>query len=458
MPAPSFRGRSAIPALGDFTMDIALLLFLILLNGLFAMSEIAVVSSRKVRLQRLADDGSPGAHSALSLHAEPSNFLSTIQVGITTIGILSGAIGEAALADPFATWLSGFPLIEPYAKMIALTIVVAGLTYFSVVVGELVPKRLALMAPEGIASIISRPMIWLARSTRPLVWLLSASSSLLLRLTGVRQKEEPPVTDDEIKVLMEQGSEAGVFHESEQAIVSNVLRLDEQRIESIMTPRKDIYVLDLNDPDAEIRRCISESPYTRIVVCRDGLDHIVGVLRTSDLLEAALGNEPLDVTRALRPPLYVPAGVSTTQLLENFRKARLQSALIVDEYGELQGLVTLTDVLTSIVGELPSEDVNADQDVVVREDGSWLMDGGVAVERFKSVLDIDEDLPGEEENAFNTLGGFLMHMLGRIPAVADYFEWNGCRFEVVDMDKNRVDKVLIACVRTEPADHAEARP
>ncbi|MBN8772664.1 MAG: hypothetical protein BGP20_06335 [Thiobacillus sp. 63-78] len=439
-------------------MDIALLLFLILLNGLFAMSEIAVVSSRKVRLQRLADDGSPGAHSALSLHAEPSNFLSTIQVGITTIGILSGAIGEAALADPFATWLSGFPLIEPYAKMIALTIVVAGLTYFSVVVGELVPKRLALMAPEGIASIISRPMIWLARSTRPLVWLLSASSSLLLRLTGVRRKEEPPVTDDEIKVLMEQGSEAGVFHESEQAIVSNVLRLDEQRIESIMTPRKDIYVLDLNDPDAEIRRCISESPYTRIVVCRDGLDHIVGVLRTSDLLKAALGNEPLDVTHALRPPLYVPAGVSTTQLLENFRKARLQSALIVDEYGELQGLVTLTDVLTSIVGELPSEDVNADQDVVVREDGSWLMDGGVTVERFKSVLDIDEDLPGEEENAFNTLGGFLMHMLGRIPAVADYFEWNGCRFEVVDMDKNRVDKVLIACVRTEPVDHAETRP
>jgi len=432
--------------------------FLILLNGLFAMSEIAVVSSRKVRLQRLADDGSPGAHSALSLHAEPSNFLSTIQVGITTIGILSGAIGEAALADPFATWLSGFPLIEPYAKMIALTIVVAGLTYFSVVVGELVPKRLALMAPEGIASIISRPMIWLARSTRPLVWLLSAPSSLLLRLTGVRRKEEPPVTDDEIKVLMEQGSEAGVFHESEQAIVSNVLRLDEQRIESIMTPRKDIYVLDLNDPDAEIRRCISESPYTRIVVCRDGLDHIVGVLRTSDLLKAALGNEPLDVTHALRPPLYVPAGVSTTQLLENFRKARLQSALIVDEYGELQGLVTLTDVLTSIVGELPSEHVNADQDVVVREDGSWLMDGGVTVERFKSVLDTDEDLPGEEENAFNTLGGFLMHMLGRIPAVADYFEWNGCRFEVVDMDKNRVDKVLIACVRTEPVDHAETRP
>lgn len=439
-------------------MDIALLLFLILFNGLFAMSEIAVVSSRKARLQRLADDGSPGAHSALSLHAEPSNFLSTIQVGITTIGILSGAIGEAALADPFAAWLSGFPVIAPYARVVALTIVVAGLTYVTVVVGELVPKRLALMAPEGIASLVSRPMLWLARSTRPIVWLLSASSGLVLRLTGVRRKDEPPVTDDEIKVLMGQGAEAGVFHESEQAIVSNVLRLDEQRIEAIMTPRKDIYALDLNDPDAEIRRCISESPYTRIVVCRDGLDHIVGILRTSDLLKAALGNEPLDVEHALRPPLFVPAGVSTTQLLENFRKARLQSALIVDEYGELQGLVTLTDVLTSIVGEIPSEDVSEEQDVVVREDGSWLMDGSVSVERFKAALKIDGDLPGEEENAFNTLGGFLMHMLGRVPAVADHFEWGGCRFEIMDMDKNRVDKVLVACVRPEATDDAETHP
>lgn len=439
-------------------MDIALLLLLILFNGLFAMSEIAVVSSRKTRLQRLADDGSPGAHSALSLHAEPSNFLSTIQVGITTIGILSGAIGEAALADPFAAWLSGFPVIAPYARLIALTIVVAALTFFTVVVGELVPKRLALMAPESIASLVSRPMLWLARSTRPIVWLLSASSGLILRLTGVRRKDEPPVTDDEIKVLMGQGAEAGVFHESEQAIVSNVLRLDEQRIKAIMTPRKDIYTLDLNDPDAEIRRRISESPYTRIVVCRDGLDHIVGILRTSDLLKAALGNEPLDVAHTLRPPLYVPAGVSTTQLLENFRKARLQSALIVDEYGELQGLVTLTDVLTSIVGEIPSEDLSEEQDIVMREDGSWLMDGGVSVERFKTVLRVNDDLPGEEENAFNTLGGFLMHMLGRVPAVADHFDWGGCRIEVMDMDKNRVDKVLVACVRPEATNDAETHP
>ena len=433
-------------------MDIALLFVLILLNGVFAMSEIAVVSSRKARLQRLADDGSPGAESALALNAEPSRFLSTIQVGITTIGILSGAIGESALAVPLAAWLSGFPLVAPYASTAALAIVVAGLTYFAVVVGELVPKRLALMAPEGIASLISRPMIWLSRAARPLVWLLSASSNVLLRLTGARGTAEPPVTDEEIRVLMEQGAEAGVFHESEQAIVANVLRLDEQRIEAIMTPRKDLYTLDLNDPEPEIRRTIAESPYTRIIVCRDGIDHIVGILRTSDLLKAALDGAPLDVAHALRPPLYVPAGVSTTQLLENFRKARLQNALIVDEYGELQGLVTLADVLVSIVGDLPSGDVHEEQEVVAREDGSWLMDGGTAIERVKSVLDLDADLPGEEENAYNTLGGFVMHMLGRIPAVADHFTWGGCRFEVVDMDRNRVDKVLVACPQPTPQD------
>lgn len=423
-------------------MDIALLLFLILLNAFFAMAEMAVVSSRRARLQRLSDDGSPGAQSALHLHNEPSSFLSAIQVGITSVGILSGAIGETVLADPLTARLVHIPPIEPYARGIALTVVVVGLTYFSVVIGELVPKRLALLAPEGIASLIARPMMWFARSVRPLVWLFTASSGLLLRLAGARRSEEPPVTDEEINVLMEQGAEAGVFHESEQEIVSNVLRLDEQRIAAIMTHRNDIYLIDLAEPEEETRRRIAESPYTRIVVCREGLDHIVGLLRTSDLLKAALSGAPLNVEAHLRPPLYVPEGVTTTRLLESFRKARAQCALIVDEYGELEGLVTLTDVLTSIVGELPSSDVVEEQDVVAREDGSWLMDGSVPIERFKSVLEIGEELPGEEE--FNTLGGFVMHALGRVPAVADHFEWNGWRLEVVDMDRKRVDKVLAA--------------
>jgi putative hemolysin len=256
--------------------------------------------------------------------------------------------------------------------------------------------------------------------------------------------------------MMGHGAEAGVFHESEQAIVSNVLRLDEQRIGAIMTHRNDMYVLDLDAPDAEIRRGIAESPYTRVVVCRGGLEHIVGLLRTADLLKAALAGEPLDIEGSLRAPLYVPEGVTTTKLLENFRKARMQCALIVDEYGELQGLVTLTDVLTSIVGDLPSSETPEEEDVVAREDGSWLMDGSVAIERLKSLLEINADLPGEEENVFNTLGGFVMHMLGRIPAVADHFAWAGWRFEVMNMDKNRVDKVLVASVAAPQRDAAEA--
>lgn len=424
-------------------MDIALLLFLILLNGILAMSEIAVISSRKARLQRLADDDSPGAQSALALNNDPSTFLSTVQVGITTVGILSGAIGETALADPLTLWLAGFALIEPYARSIAMTLVVVGLTYFSVVVGELVPKQLGLLAPEKTASLIAPPMNMLARIARPLVWLLSASSRFLLRMIGAKRQEESPVTDEEIRVLMEQGAEAGVFHESEQAIVSNVLRLDDQRIGAIMTHRNDIYVLDLDKPETEIRNRIAESPYTRVVVCRNGLDHIVGILRTADILKDALAGKPLAVEQSLRPPLYVPEGVTTTQLLENFRKSRQQCALIVDEYGELQGLVTLTDVLTSIVGELPSSDIHEEQDIVMRDDGSWLIDGSVPIERLKFVLEIENNLPGEDENAFNTLGGFVMHVLGNIPAVADHFEVSGCRFEVVDMDKNRVDKVLV---------------
>ena len=430
-------------------MDIFLLVVLILINGVFAMSEIAVVSSRKARLQNLADDGSLGAEAALSLHQEPSNFLSTIQVGITSVGILSGAVGEAALADPLAAWLAGMPPLAPYAKSVALTITVIALTYFSVVVGELVPKRLAMLAPEGIASLIARPMMFLAKITHPLVVVLSGSSTAILSLLGARRKEEPPVTDDEIKVLMEQGAEAGVFHESEQEIVSNVLRLDEQRISAIMTPRRDMFIIDLDEGEAVVWQRLIDTSFSRVVVCRDGLEQVLGVLQTGDLLKKALPGQGVtlaDLEALLRPPLYVPESVTTTQLLESFRRARLQFALIVDEYGEVQGLVTLTDVLAAIVGELSVPEAPEDRDMLQREDGSWLVDGDVGIERLKSVLDIGDDLPGEEEHSFNTVGGLIMHVLGRIPAPTDHFEAGGWRFEVLDMDRNRVDKVLLSQV------------
>jgi putative hemolysin len=437
-------------------MDVLLLLLLILLNGVFAMSEIAVVSARKARLQRLAEDGSPGARSALALHNDPSRFLSTIQVGITSVGILSGAIGEAALADPLAAWLSGFPLLEPYARAIALTVVVVGLTYFSVVVGELVPKRLGLLAPEGIASLAARPMNTLAASARPLVWLLSSSANGLVRLLGVRTPDEPPVTDDEINVLMEQGAEAGVFHESEQAFVSNVLRLDELRVVAIMTHRSEVFAIDLADPEEEIRRRIATSPHTRVIVCRNGLEHVVGVLRAPDLMQAALEGRPLPIEESVRAPLLVPESMTVTQLLENFRAARTPFALIFDEYGEFEGLVTLTDVLGAIVGDLPSEDPHAEPDVVQRHDESWLVDGGVSVDRLRSVVDIEGYLPGEIDNAYTTIGGFMMHMLGRIPSAAERVMWEDLVFEVVDMDRNRVDKVLVTRVPRPPVEHGES--
>ncbi len=430
-------------------MDIALIFVLILINGVFAMSEIAVVSSRKSRLQKLADDGSLGAESALSLHQEPSSFLSTIQVGITLVGILSGAIGEAAVADPLAVWLSGIPLLAPYAKAVALTVTVIGLTYFSVVVGELVPKRLALLAPESIAALIARPMIVLAGITHPLVVILSSSCTAILKLLGARAKEDSSVTNDEIKVMMEQGAEAGVFHENEQALVSNVLRLDEQRIAAIMTPRREMFLIDLDEGEEMVRQRIIESDHSRLVVCRDGLDHILGILQTGDLLKKIMPGHGVtipDIEAVLHPPLYIPESVTTAQLLESFRRAPLQFALIVDEYGDVQGLVTMTDVLGAIVGELSGNEAPEDRDMVQREDGSWLVDGDVGIERLKLVLDIEDDLPGEKEQNFHTLGGFIMHVLGRIPSPANYCEAAGWRFEVMDMDRNRVDKVLLSAI------------
>ncbi|NSL54254.1 hemolysin family protein [Uliginosibacterium aquaticum] len=418
-----------------------LLLLLIVLNGIFAMAEIAVVSSRKARLQKLADEGSLGAKVALRLHDDPSSFLSTVQVGITSIGILSGVVGEDALAVPIADWLAGFSTLEHYARPLSVGFVVVLITYLSVVIGELVPKRLALLAPESIAAVIAGPMSGLARATRPLVWLFSVSGDVILRPFNARRSDEPPVTDEEIKVLMEQGAEAGVFHESEQEIVSNVLRLDEQRIGTIMTPRKDVHFVDLEEPQ-ELRNTIADTEYGRLVVCRGGLENVLGVLHVADLLKPALSGEVLDVESAIRPALYVPETVTTSQLLENFRKTRVQFALVVDEYGELEGVVSLTDVLTSIVGELPADDEEPDSDAIRREDGSWLIEASMSVERFHDFFEVDE-LPGSESGGFHTIGGFVMHMLGRVPRVADHFECMGMRFEVVDMDRHRVDKLLL---------------
>ena len=441
--------------MNGFLTDLLLLLALTLLNGLFAMSEIALVSSKKVRLQNLSDKGSAGAKKALELYRFPSRFLSTIQVGITSIGILSGAIGEKALSAPLAEWVAKVPVFQPYANGVALALTVIVLTYFTVVIGELVPKSLALLAPEKLASLMARPLSWVAFVSRPLVLLLARSSEWLLEVFGVKKDNEPPVNDSEIKALMVQGTQAGVFHESEEEIVSNVLRLDQQPVVEIMTPRHDIVFVDLKDSIEQVRNRIASTGHTRLVVCKNGLQHIVGILRTGDLLKKTVNGNAVtveDIKHVLQRPAYVPEAVSTIQLMENFRRSNNSFALIVDEYGEVQGMVTLTDVLAAIVGDYSSPEIMAENDLVRRDDGSWLVDGEMSMERLTDELDIKGNLPGEETNRFHTVGGFVMYMLGKIPSPADSFEIDDWRFEVMNMDKNRVDKVLVSSLDKQKED------
>ncbi|MFZ5844259.1 MAG: hemolysin family protein [Pseudomonadota bacterium] len=423
-------------------MDLLIILLLIVLNGVFAMSEIAVVSSRKVRLQQRAEAGSHGAAAALKLANEPGHFLSTIQVGITTIGIFSGAFGEATLAAPLETWLLQFPLVADYARPVAVVLVVMLITYLSVVLGELVPKRLALHNPEGLATLFARPLNALGRIASPLVALFSKSSELLLRLLGSKPDSDAPVTDEEIKVLMQQGTEAGVFESSEGQLVANVLRMDDLNLNQIMTPRIDVSVIDVADSPEQIRDQILACNYSRLVVCRDGLDQVIGVVYAKDLLNQLLSGKTLDVQADMRTPLYVPETVAPMQLMSLFKRHRETFALVVDEYGDVQGVVTLADIMEAIVGDLPSEDATENADIVRREDGSLLVDGLLAIDRLKEVLGLSE-LPDEESGDYHTVSGFVMTVLGRLPKTADHFDWQGHRFEVVDMDRNRVDKLLV---------------
>lgn len=425
-------------------MDIALILILILINGIFAMSEMSLVSSGKARLQKLADEKRAGANAALKLHEEPSRFLSTVQVGITSVGILSGALGEDALTEPLIKQLIQYPVLLPYAETLALVMTVVIITYFSVVVGELVPKRLALLRPETIALVVARPMNGLALIASPLVWLLSSSSNLLLRVMRAHQPPQTTVTNEEIKILMDMGAEAGVFHASEGQLVSNVLRLDEQRVGSVMTPRKDIMFIDLDDEADKINKQIANCPYARIIVCQGGLENVQGILQRSDLLTALMEARPLDIAGVLHHPLYVPDSMSLPRLLEFFREHRSDFALIANEYGDLDGLVTLSDVLEAIVGDIPSSEMEFDSNLVQREDGSWLVDAGLSMNQLKSAIGMPGQFPGETTNAFNTIGGFILFYLERIPRVADHFTCEGWYFEVVDIDGTRIDKVLVA--------------
>jgi putative hemolysin len=424
-------------------MDLTLILLLIALNAVLALSEMAIVASRSARLQHLEDEARPGAAAAAALHRNPSRFLSTIQVGITAVGVVAGAVGESALAEPMAQRLAEWPLIAPHAPGIAFAITIALITYLSVVLGELVPKRLALLAPERVAVVVAAPMRLLERFATPLVWLLAKSSDAVLALVPRPPAVEPPVSDEEIAVLMEQGAAAGVFHESEQAYVSNVLRLDERRVTSIMTPRQQFFAVDLDDDPATVRAQVAAAPHTRIVVCRGGTDNVLGIVEVIELLADLLAGRPLDVAARVREPLRVPETATTSSLIATFRAEGRQLALVMDEYGEVQGLVTDSDFLGAIVGEIGATGAPAPSGIQARADGSWLVEGGLPIEELQDALDLGS-LPGQEEHQYTTVAGFVLHQLGRIPQAADHFSWDGWRFEVVDMDGRRVDKVLVS--------------
>lgn len=425
-------------------MDVLLLTGLFLLNGLFAMSEIAILSARKIRLRQAVDEGIASAKAVLELANEPSHFLSTIQVGITLIGIMSGALGEAALAGRVEGYIKQVDGLADYSETLASVIVVIFITYFSLIIGELVPKRLALLQPEKIAMIVVRPMRWLSFLAYPLVKLLSWSTDLVLLVLRARKSDEPQITEKEIKLMIDQGTEAGVFHKGEKEMVSNVMRLDALKVGAIMTPRMDMYYLDAANPIEENRRRLIESPHSVIPVCRNGLDNVLGVVEAKDLLRRALSGDELKLTAAIRPANYIPKSLSPVQLLEEFKRSKIALALVVDEYGEVAGLATLKDVMEAIVGDIPSEEADDDEpEAVQREDGTWLLDGTLTIEKFKQLFDV-ESLPDEATGNFHTIGGFVMLQLGHVPRATDHFEWGKLYFEVVDMDKNRVDKILVS--------------
>lgn len=422
--------------------EISVIFFLILANGVFAMSEMAVVTARKSRLQDWVNKGRAKARVALELANTPNRFLSSVQIGITLIGILAGAFGGRTLADRMATYfLSVVPAIEPYSQAVGLGVVVLGITYVSLVIGELVPKRLALRHPETIATAVAAPLRVFSKAVSPIVHLLSISTDAVCYLFGRPHAQEAPVTEEEIKTLVQRGTEAGVFEESEQDMVEAVFRLGDRSARSLMTPRIQIVWLDLDDSLEQIREKISNSGHSRFPVSAGSLDQVKGVVQAKDLLANSLAGKPFNLETLLQP-LFVPRGVSVLEVLEAFKESGKHIALVVDEYGGIEGLLTRHDILEAIAGEIPFSERRAEPMAVQRPDGSWLLDGMLPVGEFKEVFHL-ESLPGEKKDAYQTLGGFLFTQMGCVPSVADALEWSNLRFEIVDMDGKRIDKVLV---------------
>jgi putative hemolysin len=422
-------------------IQILIIFFLILVSGFFAMSEAAIFAARRSRLQHRANEGDLRAQRALDLSGKPNRFLPTVTIGITLVSILTGAIVGGPVADALAVQLEKIPALIPYSHSLSLTLVVILLTFVTMLLGELVPKRLALYNAEKIASGIAGFMSFVAAVLYPVVWLLGKSTDVMLHLLRVKHTDEPPVTEEELLVQLNEGTQAGVFEEAEQDMVEGVFSLSDQRVNALMTPRNEIIWLDVNDTVAEIRRKVKDSPFSRFPVGDDSLDNVVGVIKAKDLLLADLKNGK-QLKEIARPPLYVPETAFGSRALEILKEAKREMVLVVDEFGVVQGLLTLADILEEIVGAF-----EGGPQATQRQDGSWLLDGMLPNDEFKEIFNLRR-LPDEEE--YETLGGFVMLHLGRIPQSADLFEWNGMRFEVMDMDGKRVDKILVTTIPAKP--------
>lgn len=426
--------------------DIFIILALILLNGVFAMSELAVVSSKRLRLERLAADGSAGAATALGLHEDPSRFLSTVQVGITLIGIFTGAFGEASLVARLAPTFVSLGLDDDYARAAALAIVVVCITFVSIVLGELVPKRIAILYPEAMAAAISRPLNLLSRIMHPFVRLLAFTTDSIMRLIGMHHRKDETPTEEDVTGMIKESTDAGVFEKAEYDIAARALRLDDWHLRALMTPRVDLEYIDLDQPLAESLARIAESPYSRFPVYRGDRAQILGYVKVRDLLAQSVRHgslEAVNIEHAVSDILFVPETVSAMVLLELFKKNRAELALIVDEYGDIQGMVTLSDVMSALVGDVTVIGEENDPDAVQRQDGSWLLDGGVDLDRFRDLMNTDVRFPDEGTGAYHTLAGFVLYQFGYIPKTSEFFEWGGYRIEVVDMDGNRIDRILV---------------
>ena len=417
--------------------ELLILFFLILITGFFSMAEIALVSARKARLEGQANKGDSRAKHALALAQKPDSFLSTVQIGITTIGILTGIFSGDKIVDDVAVFLEELPAFAAYSKGIATAAVVVIITFFSLVFGELVPKRLGLSNPEKIAKTVAAPMRLISRIVYPFVWLLVNTTTLIMGLFRVKT-DDSQVTEEEIKAIINEGTEHGAIEVTEQEIIQRVFHLGDRNITSLMTHRSDVIWFDVNDNEQSIREKIMKEPHTIYPVCDKSIDQIKGIVSIKDMYVTP---DEVSFKHTMKNPLFVPENISPYQLLEKFKVSKIHTSFVVDEYGTLLGLVTLNDLLEAIVGDLPQHDLQ-DYEIIEREDGSFLVDAQIPFYDFLTRFE-KADWMNEGEQEFDTLAGFILHALERIPETGEHFEWKGFGIEIMDMDGHRIDKVMV---------------